>query len=606
MITSLQSLTLRPTFATSRPSAPAEATPADPGDQVQLQSTSLANPWPDLAQAGVLVAGSTVGGPIGTVITETARQDLLQAFRRLEQSGVKFEYRRRFVLPFGLRPRYLELTADKACEHVLSQKPDKLDRLQITTPGADRRRVTALRDLQFADAVLGHDVLTGEDKTRLEILRSLEANDYKPTSGSYYYYDEDERRPSDTLEHLRGLAAGQDIYFTAPGNERVAAKAETLSALDYFCGSGKDRGLKDPALAEDLKQAQEKGFEFFSDRDQLDARSVYLQQAKNTWAREGKGVLLSVSRDELADLPALSERLAEYDAVYREVLSGAYAEVGWGRDTVYFPEIVAQGGEKFPLRVAAAVYAELLRGSRKGDDDHYRVDERVGGLTRKLFAECATPFELARKAALVSTTYASQGYQQANRVLSQTQEVIAARAANSPQRQEQLEDLFFSLLSASGSIAAASEGMDLVRISVGSESQEDRIRLFTDIARRLPAGSTDQTSFCYRTILAERAGSESLAATGERFCKLLEGMAVGRHQDQATEVFAYFQQDLREGKSDTRQTDQRVTQFLQSLVLHDDVEKALKASFGGATSQGSVAQQEDAVVIGGVRVPRRG
>lgn len=605
MITCLASLTPRPAYAASRAAA-AETAPAEPRDQVQLQSAPLANPWPELAQAGVLVAGSTVGGPIGTVISETARKDLLQAFRRLEQSGVKFEYRRRFVLPFGLRPRHQELTADKACEHVLNQKPDKLDRLQITMPGTDRRKLTALRDLQFADAVLGHEVLSGEDKTRLETLRALEANDYKPTSGSYYYYDDDDRRPGDTLEHLRGLAAGQDIYFTAPGNDRVAANAETLSALDYFCGSEQDRGLKNPGLAEDLKQANQKGFEFYSDRNKIDARSVYLQDAKNVWVREGTGVLLPVNRDELGNLPGLSQRLAEYDGVYREVLSGAYAEVGWEREVVYFPQIVAQGGEKFPLRVAAAVYAELLRGSKKGDNDSYRVNERVGGLAKKLFAECATPFELARKTALVSATYAHQGYEQANRVLSQTQEVIAARAANNPQRQEQLEDLFFSLLSASGSIAAASEGMDLVRISVGNESQDDRTRLFTDIARRLPAGSTDQTSFCYRTILAERVGSESLATTGERFCRLLEGMAVGRHQDQAAEVFTYFQQDMREGKSDPRQTDQRVTQFLQNLVLHDDVEKALKASFGGPTSQGSVAQQEDAVVIGGVRVPRRG
>ncbi len=605
MITSIPSLTLRAASTAPRPTV-AEAVPAEPRDQVQLQSAPLANPWPELAQSGVLVAGSTVGGPIGTAISETTRKDLLQAFRRLEQSGVKFEYRRRFVLPFGLRPRHQELTADKACEHVLNQKPDKLDRLQITMPGTDRRKVTALRDLQFADAVLGHDVLSGEDKTRLETLRALEANDYKPTSGSYYYYDDDARRPGDTLEHLRGLAAGQDIYFTAPGKDRVAANAETLSALDYFCGSGQGRGLKNPDLAEDLKQANQKGFEFYSDRNKIDARSVYLQDAKNIWAREGTGVLLPVNRDELSNLPGLSKRLAEYDGVYREVLSGAYAEVGWERDTVYFPQIVAQGGEKFPLRVAAAVYAELLRGSKKGDNDSYRVNERVGGLAKKLFAECATPFELARKTALVSATYARQGYEQANRVLSQTQEVIAARAANNPQRQEQLEDLFFSLLSASGSIAAASEGMDLVRISVGNESQEDRTRLFTDIARRLPAGSTDQTSLCYRTILAERVGSESLATTGERFCRLLEGMAVGRHQDQAAEVFTYFQHDMREGKSDPRQTDQRVTQFLQNLVLHDDVEKAMKASFGGPTSQGSVAQQEDAVVIGGVRVPRRG
>ncbi len=606
MITPLQSLTPRPAFASTRPAAAAEAPSIEPGDQVQLQSTPPANPWPELAQAGVLVAGSTVGGPIGTVISETARQDLLGAFRRLEQSGVKFEYRRRFVLPFGLRPRYQELTADKACEHALKQKPDKLDRLQITLPGTDRRKLTALRDLQFADAVLGHDVLSSQDKTRLETLRALEAKDYKPTSSSYYYYDDDDRRPSDTLEHLRGLAAGQEIYFTGPGDERVTANAETLPALDYFSGSGLDRGLKNPGLAEELKQAHQQGFEFYSDRNKVDARVAYLQEAKNLWTREGKSVLLPLSRDELTNLPGLSQRLAEYDGVYREVLSGAYAEVGWDRDVTYFPQTVAQGGEKFPLRVAAAVYAELLRGSKKRGDDNYNVRERVDGLARKLYAECATPFELARKTALVSATYAGQGYEAASRVLSQTQEVIATRAANNPQRQEQLEDLFFSLLSASGSIAAASEGMDLVRISVGTESQEDRTRLFTDIARRLPAGSTDQTSYCYRTILAERAGSESLATTGERFCKLLEGMAVGRHQDQATEVFTYFQQDLREGKSDPRQTDQRVTQFLQNLVLHDDVEKALQASFGGPTSQGSVAQQEDAVVIGGVRVPRRG
>ncbi len=599
-ISALPTRTAAPARATSAESSPA------PADQVQLSGTPpTANPWPELEKAGVLSASSSIGGSIGSVITQTVRQDLVKALQRLEAGGAKLEYRRRIPLPFGLRGRYEEFSAEKAADFIARKKPDGLNRLEITMPGVARRQVRSLKDLQFADAVLGANVLNATDKRNLECIQSLEKAGFKASNYNNYYYDE-APPPADALEQLRTLDYGRETYFEAPGGGQVSAGKDSLPALDFFRGSGQDRGLKSPDFAQKLKDAEAGGFKFRYDRNEIDSFRAYQIELKDSWVRKGDSVMIPVSKDDLSDLGKLTRAIDEADEVFDEVLAGAFKDAGTAKENAYFPGIVREGAQKFPIKVAAAVYAEMLRGARKGNDDSYRTSERVNTLSKKLYDECNTPFELARKTALVSDTFARHGYEAATKILKQTQEVITSRAASNPQRQEALEDLFFTLLSATGSIGAASEGMDLVRISVGSETQEDRTRLFQALARRLPAGSTDQTAFCYRTVLAERLQTETLAATGERFCKLLEGMAVGRHQDRAAEVFTYFQQSMRDGGGDPKQTDSRVTQFLQNLVIHDDVDKALTSSFGGTTSQGSVQQTEDAIVIGGVRVPRRG
>lgn len=589
---------LRPGYA-----APGRATTstqtAVPSDQVQL-SGAVTNPWPELQKAGVLTASSSINGSIGSVITQTVRQDLTASLERMGKAGVKFEYRRRLALPFGLRDRYGEMSPGKAADFVCKNKPDGLGRLEITMPGAERRPVHSLVDLKLADAALGADVLEPDEKTSMECLLSLESKGFKPYNNSYY------NEPNDRLAQLKTLHHGRDVYFTSPdGKTNVQANKTSLLALDYFAGSGQDRGLKDPVFAGQLKEAEKNGFQFRYDRNTLSLHKAYLSELKNAQVRKGDSILVSVSKADLSDLGKLGQRIHEADQVFDEVLAGPYAEMGYEKASATIPAVVEEGSQKFPIKVAAAVFGELLLSSRR-DEDGYKAGERATDLTKKLYQECSTPFELARKAALVSATYKEHGYKAAHKVLAQTQDVITARAANNPQRQEQLEDLFFTLLSASGSITAASEGLDLVRISVGSEKQEDRTGLFQAIARRLPAGSTDQTAFCYRTVLAERLESETLQATGDRFCKLLEGMSVGRHQDRATEVFSYFQQEMRDGSGDPRQADTQVRQFLQALVIHDDVDKALNSNFGGTTAPGSISQTEEMVVIGGIRVPRKG
>ncbi|MEW6278987.1 MAG: hypothetical protein AB1758_10215 [Candidatus Eremiobacterota bacterium] len=590
----------------SRPLRAAASQPAAPADTAQLSGAAapVSTPWAKFESAGVMVAGGAVSGPIGAAIGEAGRQELQQAVERLQSAGVKLEYRRRLPI-WKIRPRFKELTAEQAVNEIAAKKPDGLDRLEITVPGQTRRPLESLSDLHFADGLhaAGRSVLSKEDQAALRALDGLESKGFTVQDNRYYY--DDDRRPVDDLQVLRWLHRGDRVDLKRKDESALSAYGrDGLLALEYFQGSGQDHGLKDSAKAARIRQAAEAGIQFYSDRRESSPFQTYVETPQTLQVGMGKGCLLNVKASELEDVDALKGRLAEYDQTFREILAGPYEKMGWtGNQT--FPSAVLDTADKFGLRVSAAVFGELVRSAAKAGDDRYDAYDRIKGLYADLCASSRTPFELARKASLVASTYATAGQKAAREILGQTREAVETRTSDKERRIE-LEELFFTLLNATGSVGCATEGLDLVRIRVGNESQDERVKVFRDIAARQSERTLDQTAACYRAVLVERAPGEGVAEAGARFVRILDALAVGRNQDRAIELFSTVQQGIRDGAWDGRRADQLVDQFARNLVLTEDVDKALNSLFASeGASQGAVAERGDVVIIGGVRVPRK-
>lgn len=576
----IQPLARIPSTRPSRSSAPATSSP----DSVELGPES--NPWPALANAGVLTAASSLNGPIGSVVSQAVREALTESIRRLARAGVRFRYHEPRPLPL-IRPEYTDLTPRHVTELLLEDKPALNGRVEMALPEHDHKPVTELDDLRLADGWLGAPVLQGSERALVGAMRTLEPMQIYPRSQAEYSWN--------LVGDLKKLLAGEAVTFLFPYGRWDKVDRKEVQTIDYLIGSKQDYGGTIPSLARELARAGESKLKFYDESlGATDLGTTYLLGLEGMYVRQGNSVKLPVTEADLRDLPALERKLSAWDATYRQVLMAPYRELGFTPDDDNIPPIVLEAADKFGPTVATAVFAALVQAGKATG----QAVENADSLAGKLYDACQDAYELARQARLVCSTYQNEGFEAAEETWNRTQDAILTRAGENGQLRQELEEIFFQLLSDTGSFSATEEGLDLVRVRVGPETQEERNALFRDISRRLPAGQVDQTPACYRTVLAERQEDDTLLETGSRFCSLLHGMAMGRHQERAIEVFCALQRG--------RSRDECVKSFLTHLALTNDVDASLKAALdpaGGAL--GSVEVREDAILIGGVRIPRK-
>ena len=89
---------------------------------------------------------------------------------------------------------------------------------------------------------------------------------------------------------------------------------------------------------------------------------------------------------------------------------------------------------------------------------------------------------------------------------------------------------------------------------------------------------------------------------------VLHALSVGRQQEKAAEVFAAIQVGSRNGRFGDMTGDEVVQRFTEALALTGSAEKALDClrarQAGMPAGPGTVKQDDEFVIIGGVKVPK--
>lgn len=601
-----------PASAPAAPAPPPSAGPTnEPLDELIRGSRSssgsapvVENPWPELGKLAVLGGNVPVPGALGAVLTEETRKSLTAMFERLEAKGVKIERQRLMRLPFVM-DKNVPLNPSEAVERLGKQKA-AFKRLHAIVPGQSAPVVlNDLKDVRALDAVYGAgvDVVAPKHAETVKMLEDFRSAGWGVRQSNYYYYEQDP-----TLSPVRAFRRMEDGHGVqlSKGDVHYDVKtAEDLRSLDFFHGTGQDRGLDDPVLANRLKDAQGKGLRFVYENREATPRQIYLAKGQKLGVSlKDAEYHMNIQAADLSDADAMVSRLQDFEKVYARTIRPALTAADmkdWGATpaTVLFPD------DAIALEARAAVFAELFTACSSGGRDRDTMQGAVN-VYHAVRKGAPSGFEMARRAKLVLPTLRSSGAKAAVEFLARASEALDAKGG-SKDADERVQETFYKIMAATGSVEAAFEGVDLVRIAVGNERFEERLGIFLMIAAREGESTLGLTAEHYRSVLVHRDPKEGLVKTAERFLRLIEGMSVGRHQAHAPAVFAAVQADLVAGRITPAQADERVESFLRNLALSNDVDRAAAAmtsSAGGPA--GEIKPGEDFVDIGGIRIPRSG
>jgi hypothetical protein len=241
----------------------------------------------------------------------------------------------------------------------------------------------------------------------------------------------------------------------------------------------------------------------------------------------------------------------------------------------------------------AAVMAELL--TSQPEDRNSRVTDTAVHDLNNLVKYTDTPARFAQVSAAFTATVREQGRDAAYALLQKLSK--GSSSLRDPARDEML----LQLVQASGSLNAGVEGVDLVRIRVKDESDAERLQLFLDIAK----SSGKEASALYRCLLAERLPDETLGQCGARLLKLAEAMSLTKNGEHTADVFAYLQCHSK----DAAAADAAVDRLTSALVVSRSLEDALRViasdrDHGVPAGPSTVERGEEAVIIGGIRIPK--
>ncbi|MEW6282328.1 MAG: hypothetical protein AB1758_27220 [Candidatus Eremiobacterota bacterium] len=363
-------MVLRPVahlFERLRPNPkPAVARPMDPSDVATLGQT--ANPWPELAEAGVLSLPVSHPGPLGLVLTEATREGLLGALIRLDRAGV--EVSRMVRGKRFWRKTRKRLEPAEVLEQIERTSGDRLKQLELSFRGRSQPEgMQHLRDLQVLDAELGlgETALTPDVKPYYECLIDLReagwSNAPTPTL-------------LDTLNLLhRGGGAslvrapeGQYVPWGKIGDLRVDGKGiDRLAALNFLHGSGSDLGLADPLRAAGLRELEQRGIRLYHQNEEVMAHIAYHSPHLVTSVGVAGTFQVPVKESDVLTAAAL------YDAgleVYRSCIRPALEAVGESVDPPVFPSSVLEAFPVHSVEAAGDTFARLAsRSPRLGKDD---------------------------------------------------------------------------------------------------------------------------------------------------------------------------------------------------------------------------------------------
>jgi len=199
----------------------------------------------------------------------------MQACLRLQRGGVAFELQRRFHIP-RLTKKFVPLTAEAMVARLLQEPADFRHHFNANTPSAMHQPIRGLGDLAQLDALYGiGDAASLHRPTAMKALRSLEALGWRFTTQEID--DGIARVESGALAALTVADRAHANPWGAPPLTVATPPAapatdkdvliypwsdDQIAAVDYFLGSGRDHGLRRPALALRLRELGARGCVF--------------------------------------------------------------------------------------------------------------------------------------------------------------------------------------------------------------------------------------------------------------------------------------------------------------------------------------------------------
>lgn len=212
---------------------------------------SAAALWQELSRQGLLGAAPAAVGPVGQFLTHATRQGLLECVTRLDASGKQFEDWSK-----GRAPMAPEQVVD-----FLEREPARFDpEARVAVQGFTVNAVfplTSLEDVRRLDAVYG--VGAEAESPELQAAR-LSVDDLAGRGWKFR-----DLSPRAAYEGLAvPLSRGGYLGAVDPATHREfhVEDLEHVAAVNYFYGSGLNRGLVDPTRATAARQLLDEGYVF--------------------------------------------------------------------------------------------------------------------------------------------------------------------------------------------------------------------------------------------------------------------------------------------------------------------------------------------------------
>lgn len=317
-------------------------------DSFESSECSTKRLWSELRAAGFLATSLPQSGPLGSVLSQAAQEQLRDLIDELAAKDVFF-YK-------GTDQDFRRLSGTEAGEAIES---GEWDRLRVLEKWTNPLPLEGVGDLQLLDALYVNG--TQAEAPRPELAEAIVAlNDFghrlhiEDQADLLYRYPSGQTNPPSVLRlgdesepgwnsggvghHLLGIyrsALGQplegrariELYHTF---RQLDAKPQNLIDLDFFHGSGEDRGLQDPELASQLRELSRAGLSFASQRklgiggagkdyrDFTTYQALLSQPHGKPWVHlQDSPYCCPVSPEQLGDPEAVKAVAREVDEIWR-------------------------------------------------------------------------------------------------------------------------------------------------------------------------------------------------------------------------------------------------------------------------------------------------
>jgi hypothetical protein len=473
-------------------------------------------------------------------VIQVARTDLTRALRRLEKGGAEL-----------LRPLGRDRLEPASQADLESGQP-----LYLRMPG--EARPTRLGEP--AEIATLDDYLNGPPTPLKEAIASLVERGLVQDGPDAYK----------TLLHKEVLWATDR---TLKELSRSASTPDHVLAMDFFGGSGVDRGLAQGERARSLKATAEAGLV-----SRWEAYDQYARPRPRLPVGSGASVpRLLVPESHLEDPDQVVQAESEWRSAFYRHLAPVLSELGPLDKSVYVPDSFRSLDGPFPLETrlqsAAVLLSAVAPTSKKPWQDAFNLYATAAQASQ-------SSLELLRNCELLAGSV-SLG--------------MAPSLAQNPRgpHADVKDRIFEQLTVATGSPSVAAGAVETLRIRVGEESQQERLELFAQIASRLSPEQRQHAPALYQEILANRLPQESLSVTGQRYLQVLSACVQMGQPLLAGPVFEHLQLGISEGRI---QPDQ-IPGLLAGGVM--------SGRFDRLPGQGGVRLEPDYALVGGVRVKGR-
>lgn len=532
----------------------------------KVETTALPPLKTRLGSMGFLETFSALPTPFNSVLDATTRRELEASLQRLEDMGVTFETEKKLKLPFTDDNRPL-----KAAEVLDSIEAQNLDPKQRPSLYAAVPWENGAYIRDFGQLLAIEELLDGGGGQLLEAARSLEK------VGLVH-------NPERLVQDIRAGSAGYIMLekprqFDHPEPDRVDSE-DGLFFIDYLEGSGQDRGLKQPEIAQGLKRLVQ---ENWMARDR--AYRVYAEGSEYARLSRRDGPTLQVAREHLSQPEQVMETWKSFQQAYRDHLSPALAKAG--RRIRGIPDSVVQTDQKFPVTTRVQAYAGVVQAAAGLDLPEHKLTSAVHQVYTSLVEHATTEAQLFTRLRAVAPTLASEGQDPALKLLDELNHQDA------PIRLGPREAVFEEIRQRTGSLSLAQAGINLVRIPLAGESQEERLELYSEIAARLPEENRDLTPEFYQEALIGRDQEMSLKENGRRFVTILGACANLKQPGLAPAVYHILHNKGREGAD----LEQGLEDFVKAAVTGKSVAEAL-THVAKTLEPGSIEFLEDGIQVG--------